>query len=95
MNSNIEIKRLFWISLVIVSHLAFTFLNYRYFKLDFVLIGVFRELLTIPLFILQFVVLFFALKNFFSAKTSLKTYSLFTAIILGTSSVLTFGSFFV
>lgn len=88
-------KSLFWVSAAVVSYFGFIYLNHYYFHIDLVLLGVFQEMLLIPLMALQLVLLFFSIKNLVFAKFSLRTYSFPTVCILLISSVLTWGSFFV
>ncbi len=87
-------KILFLASLVIVSFFGFIYLDTYYFKIDFVLIGVFREMLTFPLMLLQVVILVLAFKNLISTKYSFKNYSIWTVGLLLSSLVLTWGSVF-
>lgn len=88
-------KPLFWISFAVVSYFGFVYLNRYYFKIDFVLLGVFQEMMLFPLMALQLVLLFLAIKNLITVQFSLKAYSFLTVCILLTSSILTWGSFFV
>lgn len=88
-------KPLFWVSLAIVSYFGFVYLNHTYFKIDFVLLGVFQEMMLFPLMALQLVLLLFSIKNLIAANFPLKTYSFLTVCVLLTSSILTWGSFFI
>ncbi len=69
---------------IIISGLYFMllFLNYHFFKLDFVLIGFFQELLTIPMLLLQFVLLFYAVKFAIRDKFSFKKSSVYLLLFL-------------
>jgi hypothetical protein len=87
-------KYLFLASLMIALFFTFLYLNNYYFKLDFVLIGVFQELLTFPTMFFQVILLVIACMNFISNKYSLKSYSIWSVGILLTSSVLTWGALF-
>lgn len=93
--STMNDKSLFWISAAVVAYFGFVYLNHYYFNIDVVLLGVFQEMLLFPLMALQWVLLFFSVKNLIAAKFSLKTYSFPTVCLLLISSVLTWGSFFV
>jgi hypothetical protein len=87
-------KYLFLASLMIAIFFTFLYLNNIYFKINFVLIGLYQELLTLPTMVFQVVLLVIATMNFVSNKYSLKTYSAWSVVILLTSSILTWGSFF-
>jgi hypothetical protein len=87
-------KNLFLVSLMIALFFTFLYLNHYYFKIDFVLIGVFQELLTLPTMVFQVVLLVIATMNFVSNKYALKPYSILSMGILLTSSILTWGSLF-
>ena len=95
MKPTFDAKPLFWVSLAVVFYFGFVYLNHSYFKIDFVLLGVFQEMMLFPLMVLQLVLLFFSLQNLFSTQFSFKTYSFPTVCLLLTSSLLTWGSFFV
>ena len=88
-------KNLFFASLAIVSFFSFLYLDAHYFKIDAVLIGVFQELLTLPLMLIQVALLVFAFMNFISNKYSFKNYSIWSVGLLLTSSMLTWGSLFI
>jgi hypothetical protein len=64
----------------------------NYFKIDLVLIGVFRELLTIPVLIVQ--LLFLVLGVQFILKNKIHFLTLFSIILLTACAVVTIGSFF-
>ena len=87
-------KNLFFASLTIVAFFGFIYLNSYYFKSDFVLIGVFQEMLTLPLMVLQVALLILASMKFSSSKYSFKNYTIWSLGLLLTSSVLTWGSLF-
>jgi len=88
-------KSLFWVSFAITSYFSFIYLNHYYFHINIVLLGVFQEMLLIPLMVLQLVLLYLSVTNFITAKFSLKTYSFPTVCILLISSIFTWGSFIV
>jgi hypothetical protein len=60
MNSILNEKRLTIINLIIVVFFAIIYLTY-YFKIDFVLLGVFREMLFLPFIAAQIPVLIFGM----------------------------------
>lgn len=74
--------------------LLLMYLNATVFQSDFVLIGVFQELLTIPSVLIQPVLLFLAFKVFIREKYSVKSYSCFSILILSTSIIIILTSFF-
>ena len=92
MNSNFTDKIIFYISIITSTFLLLIYLNSTVFKIDFVLIGVFQELLTIPSILVQPIILFLSLRRFIRIKFKLKSY-VFCALILSLiTTILTFGS---
>jgi len=65
-------------------------LNYN--EINFVLIGVFRELLTIPFLIAQLVFLVLGIQ--FILKNKIHFLTLFSILVLASCSAVTIGSFF-
>lgn len=63
-----------------------------HFELDYVLIGVFRELLTIPFLIAQLVFLAVGIKYLFSSQKNFLF--VLSVLILAICTVITVGSFF-
>ena len=64
----------------------------NYYKVDFVLIGVFREILTIPFLIAEIVFLVLGVKHLLKFKTLLITK--ISILLLGACALLTIGGFF-
>jgi hypothetical protein len=87
-------KKLFYASLVVVGYFLFLFLNAYLIKSKFVLIGVFQELITIPMLLGQLILFGFSIKYSISDKFSMKKYSTWSFIILLVSILSTWGSFF-
>jgi hypothetical protein len=92
MNTLLNEKRLIIINLVIVSYFVALYLV-NLFKIDFVLVGVFRELLTIPFLIGQIVFLIFDI-NFLVKQKRVRFFTLFSIVLLIISTFITIGSFF-
>lgn len=92
MNTLLNEKRLIIINLVIVSYFVALYLV-NLFKIDFVLVGVFRELLTIPFLIGQIVFLIFDI-NFLVKQKRVRIFTLFSIVLLIISTFITIGSFF-
>jgi len=65
----------------------------NYYRIDFVLIGVFRELLTIPFLFAQIVLLVLGIKSILSKQ--LDSLGMISLLALGICSCLTIGSFFI
>lgn len=82
------------ISLIIATYFLAIFLL-NYFQVDFILIGVFRELLTIPMLLAQLVFLIIGLIVLIKGQhPRLKHLNIISILTLATSSLLTIGSFF-
>jgi hypothetical protein len=64
----------------------------NFYKIDFVLIGVFRELLTIPFLIAQIVFLVIGIK--FIIKNQIDTLTIISVLSLAICMIITIGSFF-
>ena len=64
----------------------------NFYKIDFVLIGVFRELLTIPFLIAQIVFLVIGIK--FIIKNQRDTLTIISVLSLAICMIITIGSFF-
>ena len=64
----------------------------NFYKIDFVLIGVFREILTIPFLIAQFVFLVIGIKYLIRNESNLLT--IISVLTLAICSIITIGSFF-
>ena len=77
-----EEKIIFLLTILSLLYFSFLLLNVSYFRFDHVLLGVFQELFTIPVIIGQFVLLYFAWKNFKLKGYSVRTYAFVSVIIL-------------
>jgi len=64
----------------------------NFYKIDFVLIGVFREMLTIPFLIAQIVFLVIGIK--FLIKNQRNTLTIISVLSLAICMIITIGSFF-
>jgi len=78
-------------NLAIVGYFVSLYAVYHY-KIDFVLIGVFREILTIPFFFAQFG--FLGVGIHFLTKNKWKFATVVSLLALAICTVLTVGSFF-
>lgn len=88
-------KNILIAAIMVALYFAILFSNTYIFKSDAVLIGVFQEVLTIPMLILQFVVLFLAVKKMIESKTLHDLRLLCASMLMLASVVVTLGSFFI
>ena len=88
-------KLIFLLSLVVSIYFLFLYLNAYILRWDFVLIGVFQELLTIPVMLGELILLFFSIRGFILSKYLFKSYSFGATIILLINILYTWGSFFI
>ena len=72
--------------------LLLIYINYSLLQSDFVLIGVFQELLTIPCILSQPILLFLAIRGFCLDNYNIMSYSFFSIIISLVTLILAFGS---
>ncbi len=85
-------KLLMRANFVIVAYFVILY-AFNYFKVDFVIVGVFREILTIPFLLAQVVFLFLSFR--FLVKENKLNFSFgLSLVLLIVCSVLTIGSFF-
>lgn len=84
-------KNLTSINFIIVSFFVLIYLL-NYYKVEFVLIGFFRELLTIPFLIAELVFLVLGIQIILKNKIHFLT--LVSILVLAACSVVTIGSFF-
>lgn len=84
-------KNLTSINFIIVLFFVLIYLL-NYYKVEFVLIGVFRELLTIPFLIAELVFLVLGIQIILKNKIHFLT--LVSVLVLAACSVVTIGSFF-
>ena len=85
-------KNLALINFIIVAYFVMIWLVY-YFKIDFILVGVFQELLTIPFMLAQIVFLVLGVIYLFNKNTNKITVISILALFICTH--LTVGSFFI
>ena len=83
---------IFHISIIASLFLLFIYLNSTILKLNYILIGVFQELLTIPCILIQPVLLFLSLRRFIKIKFKVKSYTFYTLILSLMTMILTWGS---
>ena len=91
MNKLMTNRNLTIINFVIVSYFIIIWLI-NFYKLDFVLIGVFREILTIPFLIAQVVFLVIGIRYLIKNKRSFLT--IISVLLLAICTIITIGSFF-
>jgi hypothetical protein len=91
MNTCITNRNLTIINLVIVSYFILIWLIYIY-KIDFILVGVFREILTIPFLIAQIVFLIIGIKHLIIHPKKLST--IISVLLFAVCAIITLGSFF-
>ena len=91
MNKIITNRNLTIINFVIVSYFILIWL-FNFYKIDFILIGVFREMLTIPFLIAQIVFLVIGIK--YLIKNRKGFFTIISVLLLAICTVITFGSFF-
>lgn len=84
-------KSLTIINFLIVAYFVLIWLI-NFYQIDYILIGVFRELLSIPFLIAQLIFLVLGIIHLFKNKMNLLL--VFSLLILAISTVFTFGSFF-
>lgn len=92
MKNFLNTKSLTIFNFTIVAYFAISYLIYIY-QIDFVIIGVFRELLTIPFMLAQIVFLFLSIR-FLILEKKFPFGLLFSILALAICSALTIGSFF-
>ena len=87
-------KGFFFVSSGVAGYFCLLCLNAYVIKSDFVLIGVFQELFTIPLLLFQWVLLILSIIYCIQNKFRLKTYSFWSFLILLVSNTCLLASFF-
>ncbi len=93
MLKKISDKNVFYISLVVVIYFIFLYVNSYIVKAEYVLIGVLQESLTIPMLIIQFILLIIVINRCISNKFDVKTYTFFAFIMLIVNSLFVLFSF--
>lgn len=78
---HIDEKTIFLLSVLSLLYFGFLLLNAEYFHFQNIALGIIGELLTIPFIIGQFILLYFAWKEFRLRGYSIKTYA-FTSMII-------------
>jgi hypothetical protein len=94
--SNLKKNKDFYIfigSLICLIYFSFLFINTYILKSENVIIGFIQELFTLPLLLGTIVLLIFSIKFSISRKFSLKSYAVWSFIILVLLITVTFGSF--
>ena len=91
MKKLITSRNLTIVNFAIVSYFILIWLI-NFYKIDFVLIGVFREMLTIPFFIAQIVFLIIGIKYLIQNQRDFLI--IISVLSLSICSVVTIGSFF-
>jgi len=91
MDKLITNRNLTIINFVIVTYFGLLYLL-NFYKIDFVLIGVFGEMLTIPFLLAQFLFLVLGIIHLIKHKTHFLT--LISIIVLAINAIYTIGSFF-
>ena len=91
MDKLITNRNLIIINFVIVTYFGLLYLL-NFYKIDFVLIGVFREMLTIPFLLAQILFLVLGIIHLIKHKTHFLT--LISIIVLAINAIYTIGSFF-
>lgn len=86
-------KRFFFVSLGVVGYFCVLCLNAYVVKSDFIFIGIFQEMLTLPLVLLQSVLLVFSVLRCMKDKFRVKTYSFWSFILLSASNLFVINSF--
>ena len=91
MNKLLTNRNLIIANFAIVSYFILIWLI-NFYKIDFVLIGVFREILTIPFLIAQIVFLAIGIKYLIKNQRNILT--IISVISLAISMIISIGSFF-
>jgi hypothetical protein len=86
-------KMVFKATLIVFFYLAFLFLNAETIKLNFAIISVMQEILTIPIIIAELILCYFAFYYFRKSNYSLSTYGFYSIVILLIINVFIWGSF--
>ncbi|WP_156112489.1 hypothetical protein [Lacinutrix jangbogonensis] len=87
-------KIILGLGLLALLFLLLLYLNNHYFHFDFVLIGVFQELLTIPCILLQPLLLLFSIRGLYKKKFKENKYA-YAAIAILTIGILFSVSMFI
>ena len=91
MNKLITNRNLIIVNFAIVSYFILIWLI-NFYKIDFVLTGVFREILTIPFLIAQIIFLVIGIKYLMKNQRNFLT--VISVLLLAICTIITIGSFF-
>lgn len=86
-------KSIFFIALLAIAYVGLIFLNRTFFKIENVFLGVLQQLTTLPMILLQFSLLLFAVFRFAKGGLKILSYPFFTSLLLITSLSLIVLSF--
>lgn len=86
-------KIFFFVSLCVVGYFCLLCLNTYIVKSDFVLIGIFQELLTLPLILFQLMLLVLSAFHCMKDKFRVKTYSFWSFLVLLAGNLFVINSF--
>lgn len=75
-------KKFFWVSFSVAGYFCLLCLNTYVIKSDFILIGIFQEMLTLPLIFFQMILFVFSILHCIKDKFRVMTYSFWSFIIL-------------
>lgn len=84
-------KKLVFTNFTIVVYFILIWLV-NFYKIDFIIVEVLRELLTIPFLIAQIIFLVIGIK--YTINNQIHFLTLFSILALGVSTIITIGSFF-
>lgn len=88
------LKLIFGYSVITSLCFLFLYLNTCFFKLDFVLLGVFKELMLLPILLTHTVFFVILSVDVFSKIKHVRRYALLTWLVLGISLLFVIKSFF-
>ena len=91
MNELKKNKKIIFTNFTIVVYFILIWLV-NFYKIDFIIVGVLRELLTIPFLIAQIIFLFIGIKH--TINNQIHFLTLLSVLSLGICTIVTIGSFF-
>lgn len=86
-------KTTFTLSLCTLSWFILLILNSKFFKLDLVVISVIQEILTLPIMVIQLLLLILAFLNFKKGNYSVHSYAFWALVVLIVTNAFVIGSF--
>ena len=92
--SRYELK-IFGASLFLIIYFGLLFLNGYLIKLDYTIINVLQEILTIPFMALSLVLLYFSGGIFITRHYPVKSYAFYSTVFLTVLIIITWVSFFI